>query len=234
MKLAILSALLAVAPAFCYGQDDPKPKPAATQENQQQSQQDSKPTLAKDTPAKPETDPLKMAAAPNSTKAAVASPVDNKSYIIGAEDVINVHVWDNAQLTGPRIVRPDGKLSMPLIGEVEASGKSPEELGKEIADALRNGYIQNPQVDVSVQEVRSRKYFITGEVQRPGDNPLVVPTTVLEAISKAGGFRDFANTKNIVIIRGQQRFKFNYKEVIAGKHLDQNIYLQPGDYIVVK
>jgi polysaccharide export outer membrane protein len=85
-----------------------------------------------------------------------------------------------------------------------------------------------------VQEVRSRKYFITGEVQRPGDNPLVVPTTVLEAISKAGGFRDFANTKNIVIIRGQQRFKFNYKEVIAGKHLDQNIYLQPGDYIVVK
>ncbi len=176
------------------------------------------------------TEPAKPPAPENT--GAVGAPVDPKTYEIGAEDVLFVRVWREADFTGPVGVRPDGKISMPLVGELQAAGLTPERLGTHIAEALKK-YITNPDVSVSVSQVNSKRYYITGEVNRPGPYPLVTPTRVLEALANAGGFRDFANLKKIKILRGKQQFKFNYKEVTSGKRLEQNIYLESGDYIIV-
>jgi len=158
--------------------------------------------------------------------------VDPRSYELGAEDIILVRVWREPDLSGQMVVRPDGQISMPLIGDLQAEGLTPLALGAQIAEKLSK-YINGPEVSVSVQTVRSKRYSVTGEVLRPGAYPLVVPTTVLDALTQAGGFREFANTKNITVMRGHKRFKFNYKDVIKGKNLSQNILLENGDYIVV-
>jgi polysaccharide export outer membrane protein len=158
--------------------------------------------------------------------------VDPKTFKLGAEDVIAVSVWREPDLSRVIVIRPDGKITMPLAGELQAEGKTPEQLGGEIAEALKKSIVR-PEVTVSVQSVRSRKYYISGEILKPGAFPLAVPTTVLEALTQAGGFRDFANKKKIVIMRGGERIKFNYNEVIKGKNLSQNILLENGDHIVV-
>lgn len=158
--------------------------------------------------------------------------VDPKTYKIGSEDILLIKVWREADLSGMVVVRPDGMISMPLIGELRAGGKTPIELTQEIIDALSK-LMNRPEVFISVQEVRSKKYYITGEIRRTGSFPLVTPVTVLEAISIAGGLNELANAKKIVIVRGKQRLKFNYKEVIAGKNLAQNINLENGDHIFV-
>ncbi|HZT33595.1 MAG TPA: polysaccharide biosynthesis/export family protein [Bryobacteraceae bacterium] len=160
------------------------------------------------------------------------TPLENKAYIIGAEDVLMVRVWREAELSGQISVRPDGKISLPLIGEIQAAGLTPESLAASISHSLTK-YMNHPEVTVGVIQVNSKRYFIQGEVQKPGAYPLAVPTTVLEALVNAGGFRDFANTKKIRVMRGSQVFKFNYKEVTQGKHLEQNILLQAGDQIIV-
>lgn len=179
-----------------------------------------------------EADPLRLAKpnAPGETLG--GSPVDPKNYVIGPEDVLNVTVWRDAELSRPVIVRPDGKITLPLVNELMAAGLTPEELSHSIARGLER-YVKEPQVNVSVQQVNSKKFFIQGEVNKPGPYPLVVPTTVLEALGSGGGFKDFANVKKIVILRGSERLKFNYKDVTHGKNLDQNILLQPGDQIIV-
>ena len=123
---------------------------------------------------------------------------------------------------------------MSLIGEVMASGLTPSQLEAAVGDLLKQKQIlNNPQVAVQVTQINSKKYFLQGEVNRTGAFPLVVPTTVLEALVNAGGFRDFANQKKIEVMRGLERFKFNYKEVIKGRHTEQNILLKPGDIIIV-
>lgn len=169
---------------------------------------------------------------PKKLAAEGGSPVDPKAYIIGAEDVLMIRVWREPELSGQISVRPDGKISMPLIGEMVAAGQSPEALGVAIGNSLTK-FMTHPEVTVGVIQVNSKRYFIQGEVQKPGAYNLTVPTTVLEALVNAGGFRDFANTKKIRVMRGAQVFKFNYKEVTQGKHLDQNIQLQAGDQIIV-
>jgi len=161
-----------------------------------------------------------------------AAPVDPRSFQLGAEDVISIRVWREPELSGVMTVRPDGQITMPLIGDVKASGLTPLQLAAQITEKLSK-FINGPEVSVSVQAVRSRRYSVTGEVLRPGVYPLVVPTTVLDALTAAGGFREFANTKNITVMRGGKRFKFNYKDVIKGKNMSQNILLENGDYIVV-
>lgn len=161
-----------------------------------------------------------------------AAPVDPNTFEIGPEDILGVRVWKEPELSGGVQVRSDGKITLPLIGEVHAAGKTPEQLRKNIAELLSE-YIQNPDVMVSVQSVQSKRFYITGEVGRPGGYQLVVPTTVLQALTNAGGFREFANTKKITIMRNGQLLKFNYKEVIKGKNMQQNIFLQNGDYIIV-
>ncbi|MFN7936137.1 MAG: polysaccharide biosynthesis/export family protein [Bryobacteraceae bacterium] len=164
---------------------------------------------------------------------ALGTAVDPKTYKIGAEDVINIRVWREAELSGPIMVRPDGKITMPLIGELTAEGMTPDELAKAITEALKDK-LTRPEVFIQVQQVNSKKYYITGEVNRTGSFQLVTPITVFEALSIAGGLREYANQKNIVIVRGNDRLKFNYKEVVDGKNLKQNIVLQSGDHIIVR
>lgn len=158
--------------------------------------------------------------------------VDPKTYVIGAQDVLMIKVWREQDFTGPYTVRPDGKISMPLVGDVQASGLTPERLGEQLKQALSN-FINSPDVTVSLQTVGSKKFYITGEVNRAGEYTLATPTKVFDALSNAGGFRDFANKKKIIIIRGTERIKFNYQDILKGKNLEQNIFLENGDTIVV-
>ncbi len=157
--------------------------------------------------------------------------MDPKTYVIGPEDVLFVGVFHEPELTRAVAVRPDGKITMPLIGDMQAAGLTPERFSAQLKQALST-FINNPDVTVSLSQVNSKKYTVAGGVMRPGPYPLVVPTKVFDALSSVG-FKDFANVKKIVIIRGDKRLKFNYKDVLHGKNLDQNIFLEPGDTIYV-
>ena len=160
------------------------------------------------------------------------APVDANSYKVGPADILSIRVWDEPQFSGPVSVQENGKITLPLMGDLQAGGQTPVQIEGAITKALSK-YVVKPLVTVTVQEVGSRKYYMDGEINRPGEYPLVVPTTILEAISKAGGVQEFANKKKIYVLRGDQRIYFNYKDVIRGKHLDENILLKPGDHIVV-
>jgi polysaccharide export outer membrane protein len=162
----------------------------------------------------------------------VGEPVDPKTFKIGPEDVLLIRVWREPELSGSLAVRPDGKITLPLVGEIQAGDLTPEQLTKLIAESLSK-YINRPEVLVQVQSVRSKRFLVSGEVNRPGTYPLVTPVTVMEAIVQAGGLREFANKKNIVVIRGSQRLKFNYNDVIRGKNPSQNVQVENGDHIVV-
>ena len=162
-----------------------------------------------------------------------AAPVDSKSYVIGPEDVLLIKVWHEPELTGPVSVSPDGTISMPLINEIRAAGITPDQLAKKISQRLQEGLMQHPEVTVQVASVNSKKFFISGEVARPGAYPLAVPTRVLEALVQAGGFRDFAKLSKIYVLRGSTKHNFNYKDVSKGKRLEQNILLESGDTMFV-
>ncbi len=164
--------------------------------------------------------------------ASVAAPVDPGKYQIGPEDLLFIRVWREPDFTLPVAVRPDGKITMPLIGDVRAAGESPLQLTAALKQLLTQ-YLNNPDVNVFVTEVRSKKFYIDGEMNRPGSFALVTPTSVLEALSRGGGFRDFANTRKIRVLRGGEVLHFNYKDVTKGKHLEQNIAVENGDHIIV-
>jgi polysaccharide export outer membrane protein len=179
------------------------------------------------------------AAAPPAPKAedeqlrkVVGAPIDPNTYLIGSEDILNIRVWREPDLSGPVGVRPDGKISLPLLGDVQAGGETPEKLAASLTEAFSK-FVTSPEVMVSVAAVNSKKYFISGEVARPGSYPLVVPTTVAEALAIAGGFRDYADKKNVMIMRGPKRYKFNYRDFERGRALPQNITLENGDHIIV-
>jgi polysaccharide biosynthesis/export protein len=165
-------------------------------------------------------------------KPETSAAVDPKTYVIGAQDILMIKVWREQDFTGPYTVRPDGKITIPLVGDVQASGLTPERLSEQLKQGLSD-YIHSPDVSVSLQTVNSKKFFITGEVNRPGEYTLATPTKVFDALSNAGGFRDFANKKKIIVIRGAERIKFNYQDILKGKGLEQNIFLENGDTIVV-
>jgi polysaccharide biosynthesis/export protein len=167
----------------------------------------------------------------NHGKAPAAKP-GGKLYIIGPLDVLYVRVWDNVNLTGAVDVRPDGMISMQLIGEIKADGLTAEQLKDAIAQRLTE-YVNNPVVDVQVARINSKKIFIYGGVLRAGAFPLIERTTVMDALASAGGFKEFANTKKIEVHRGTKKFLFNYKDVSKGKNLEQDIELEPGDRIIV-
>ena len=183
-------------------------------------------------PAKPQSASPPNPAGP-SADTTVGAAVDPNKYLIGPEDILFIKVWRENDFTMPVAVRPDGKITMPLIGEIQAAGQTPMQLTKALAELLTK-YINNPDVTVFVTDVRSKKYYILGEVNRAGPFPLVTPTTVLEALGNAGGFREFANTKKIKILRGDKVFNFNYNDVTRAKHMEQNIYLENGDKIIVR
>jgi polysaccharide biosynthesis/export protein len=171
-------------------------------------------------------------ALPNQAQTTTPAAVDPHTYVVGAEDVLFIRVWREMDFTGSYIVRPDGKITIPLVGDVQAAGLTPERLGSQLAQALAD-FINKPDVSVTVSQVNSKKYYITGQVFRSGEFPMVVPTRIFDALSNGGGFRDFANRKKIIIVRGAQRIKFNYDDIIKGKNLEQNIFLENGDTIVV-
>jgi polysaccharide biosynthesis/export protein len=172
---------------------------------------------------------------PPSANAAV-KPHDD-TFIIGNTDVLAINVWKEPEISRTLPVRSDGRISMPLVGEIQAAGRTPLQLEQEISTRLKE-FISNPEVTVMVEQINSQKFNILGMVQKPGSYPLTLTTTVLDAIAAAGGFRDFAKQKNIYVLRqdpkgGETRIPFNYKEVIKGQHSAQNIKLQPNDTIVV-
>jgi polysaccharide export outer membrane protein len=159
------------------------------------------------------------------------------SFVIGNDDLLAINVWKEPDISRSIPVRSDGRISLPLVGELQATGRTPLQLERDIADKLRN-YIAEPEVTVMVQEIHSERFNILGQVTKPGSYSLELATTVLDAIAAAGGFRDFANQKGIYILRespsgGQSRIAFNYKKVIKGKTSQQNIKLEPRDTIVV-
>jgi polysaccharide export outer membrane protein len=165
---------------------------------------------------------------------ASSTAVDPKSFTIGPEDVLAVKVWRNNEVSGNVVVRPDGRITLQLLGEIQAAGLTPEALQQVIYDGISK--LENrdkSEITVTVVQVNSRKYFITGEVGRSGPYALLHQTTILEAIIAAGGFREFANQKKIVLLRAGKQYYFNYKEVIHGKKLEQNKELEPGDQIIV-
>jgi polysaccharide biosynthesis/export protein len=168
---------------------------------------------------------------------AQASAAHDDSFVIGNDDVLAVNVWKEAEISRTVTVRSDGKISLPLVGEVQASAKTPKQLEAEISTKL-SGFIAEPAVTVIVQEIRSQRFNILGQVTHPGSYVLNNSTTVLDAIALGGGLRDFAKQKSILILRErpdktQMRFAFNYKDVIKGQHPEQNIKLEPGDTVVV-
>jgi len=168
------------------------------------------------------------------TATTAASPSD---YLIGSEDVLQVSVWKEPDFSATAVpVRADGKISLPLLNDVQAAGLTPQQLAHDIADRLRQ-YVAEPRVTVIVTAMNSRRAFVMGQVMRQGAVSLVSNMTVLQAISSAGGLAQFANGKKIYILRTsngkQERLSFNYNEVIKGTHAEQNILLKPGDTVVV-
>ncbi|MFB3776863.1 MAG: polysaccharide biosynthesis/export family protein [Bryobacteraceae bacterium] len=176
--------------------------------------------------------PAQVSPEEEALRKSVGAPVDPNTYLIGAEDILQVRVWREPDLSGPVSVRPDGKISLPLIGDLQAGGITPLKLAELIREGLVK-YVTEPEVMVSVLSVNSKKYFVIGEVNRPGQYPLVVPTTISQALTIAGGFREYADTKNILIMRGPKRYKFNYRDWVKGKNLSQNLLLEGGDQIIV-
>lgn len=164
------------------------------------------------------------------------SVTSDPNYVIGPQDVIDINVWKEPDLTRSVPVRPDGKISMPLLNDVQAAGLTPMQLTAQITAGLRK-FISEPQVTVVVTQINSQRIYILGEVNRAGAFPLVPGMTVLEALSSAGGFTMFANTKKIYLLRTvngkQEKFPFNYNDVIHGKNTEGNVAVRAGDTIVV-
>ena len=179
-------------------------------------------------------------AAPPTTPARDAAASGEKphddTFVIGNDDVLAINVWKEPDISRSIPVRSDGKISLPLVGEVQAAGLTPLKLEKDIAEKLKS-YISEPEVSVMVQQVNSQKFNILGQVTKPGTYVIANSPTVLDAIALAGGFRDFAKKKSIYVLRhgasGEVRLAFNYKDVSEGKRMEQNVKLQPGDTIIV-
>jgi polysaccharide biosynthesis/export protein len=184
------------------------------------------------------TAPSSNAAQPSqNTDASTAAKPHDDSFVIGNDDVLAINVWKEPDVSRSIPVRSDGKISLPLVGEVQAAGRTPLKLEVEIASRLKN-YISEPEVTVIVQQINSQKFNILGQVNHPGTFVVANSPTVLDAIALAGGFRDFAKQKSIYVLRQnadgtQTRIPFNYKEVVKGQNLAQNIKIQPRDTIVV-
>src|SRR5438445_3332143 len=164
-----------------------------------------------------------------------APKAHDDSFVIGNDDVLAINVWKEPDVSRSIPVRSDGKITLPLVGELQAAGHTPRELQTEIASKLQS-YISEPEVTVIVQEVKSQRFNILGQIAKPGSYLVSNSATVLDAIALAGGFRDFAKKKSIYVLRQnsdgtQARLPFNYAEVIKRKNPEQNIKLKPRDTV---
>ena len=192
------------------------------------------PAKAQGTTGSQQTAQSAVPAMPDDTvkKSATADP----NYVIGAQDVLDINVWKEPDVSRIVPVRPDGKISLPLLNDVQAAGLTPAQLAAQVTESLKK-YVTNPQVTVIVTAINSQRVYILGEVLRPGAFPLLPGMSVLQALSSAGGFTQFAKVKSIFVRRletgKEEKFPFNYKEVISGKKPEQDILLKAGDTIVV-
>jgi polysaccharide biosynthesis/export protein len=225
----ILTVLLALSSSFAIAQD------AATQPGSD-SQNMAKPVLPATSDAGK--DVAKATPLPTTdTPATRVSKVVPEGYVIGIGDALDINVWKEGELSKPVMVRPDGMITLPLVGEIKAQGLTPNELQDQLTTALGK-VLSDPQVTVIVVSVNSLSFNIMGNVLKPGYYPLNHPVSVLDAIALSGGFKDFAKEKKIYILRTapngkQEKLYFNYKQVIKGQKMAQNIILQPRDTLVV-
>jgi polysaccharide biosynthesis/export protein len=203
-----------------------------------QTQPQTQPPPPASTPPQPQTPPARN---PNPPSAEVTTPPAGvavpSDYVIGAQDVLSIVFWRDKEMSADVTVRPDGKISLPLLNDVQAQGLTPERLRANLAEAASK-YIEEPTLSVVIREIHSRNVFITGSVSKPGTYVLTPEMNVLQLIALAGGLAEFANSKNIVVIQnegGRPVYKkFNYDDVIRQKHVEQNITLKPNDTVVVK
>jgi polysaccharide export outer membrane protein len=162
-------------------------------------------------------------------------PAAEPTYVIGADDTLHIDVWKEPDLTATLPVRPDGMISLPLLNDVQAAGLTPMQLAESITEKLKK-YLADPRVTVVVTQMNSQRYYVTGEVVHGGAQPLLPNMTILQALANAG-FTQFANTKGIYLLRQekgrQQRIPINYKQLVKGEAMGQNIIIKPGDTIVV-
>ena len=200
--------------------------------------QDRPPTAPAPTPptAAPARPPSPAPAAPADAGIKPAGVPLPESYVIGPDDVLQVLFWRDKDMSSEVAVRPDGKITLPLLNEVQAAGLTPDQLRDRIT-AEASKLVEEPNVSVLVKTINSRRVYISGQVGKPGVYPLSGPTTVMQLIAMAGGLQEFADSKNIVIMRVENgntvAFKFNYKDIVKGKNLKQNILLKLGDTIIV-
>jgi len=164
-------------------------------------------------------------------------PADSDSYLIGSEDVLYIHVWGEDKTLSKQItVRMDGKISMPLVDDIQAAGLTPLQLKGKLTERLKD-FVEAPNVTVIVMEANSFKVYVSGQVKTPGVLRLRAETSIAQAISMVGGFTDWANQSKIIVIRKEdgkeKRFTVNYKKIISGKDLKSNIILKSGDTIIV-
>lgn len=178
-----------------------------------------------------------MTAKPAPAAAVRTVPTDlPPDYRIGAEDVLDIVFWREKDLSAEVVVRPDGKIALPLLNDLQAAGLTPVELRATLLEAARK-YVADPNVTVVVKQINSRKVFITGEVEKPGTYPLGGPTTVMQLIAMAGGLKEYAKGGRILVMRveaGRQvAYRFSYSDILKRVRLSQNIQLKPGDTVVV-
>ena len=163
--------------------------------------------------------------------------IDSPAYLLGPEDVVQVLVWKDETLTRTVMVRPDGKIALPLVGEVQAAGLTPAELANGVKKSLQKYYKELPEVSVIVTEINSVSIFVLGEVAIPGKHILRREITFLQALSLAGGFKEYADTGKILLLRREgnieTRMRINYKDLVSGKSPDDNLTLKAGDTIIV-
>jgi polysaccharide biosynthesis/export protein len=194
------------------------------------AEQAAKDTRAPKAAQKPATSPAKAPGAP----AGVTPP---PGYVLGADDVLIVMFWREKEMSAEVAVRPDGMIALPLLNDVKAEGLTVEQLRQQV-EKLAAEFVKEPSATVVVKQINSRRVFVTGNVTKAGIYPLTGAMTVLQAIAAAGGLNEYADEKSVSVMRvenGQTRqFKFNYKDVTRGKHLEQNIELRPGDTVVVR
>ena len=191
--------------------------------------------LAQEAPAQAATAPAAAAEPTADKKASVEAASQSPDYVIGPEDGLSINVWKEPDLTATLPVRPDGKISLPLLGDVQAAGLTPLQLAQSITDKLKK-FLADPRVTVVVTAINSKHVYLVGEVAHTGALPMTPNMTVLEALS-AAGMNQFANTKRIYVMRlkngKQERFPVNYRKLLKGEAMDQNYLLQPGDTIVI-
>jgi polysaccharide biosynthesis/export protein len=228
--IGIQAAGVLVCLLFCtgivWGLQEPAGQRSEVTQQEKKEAENSRPSA--ETPASTGT----ASAAVAGTK----DEADPRAYIIGEQDGLVITVWKEKELSGGVVVRPDGKITVPLVGEIKVVGMTPVQVQSLLAEKLKP-FVTVPQVTVAVTEIRSRKVYLIGHAAREGPFVINSSTTVLQIIAQAGGLKDFAKRKKIYILRQhgkeQIRFAFNYDDAIKGKNAEQNILLEPGDTIVV-